>query len=177
MNGFLGNHHRTVSSGSRTTPERRLRQDRAFVAAFLLAVVGLAITLILGPSSALARQTRQTGQGANSGAGNAGDAPAQSSAASTPSGNAENGKRIFAKDGCYECHDRDAQGGGGTGPRLAQNPITFSAFVQQLRHPASQMLPYTAKVLSDAEVADLYAYLHSIPKAPAASSIPLLQDK
>jgi hypothetical protein len=36
------------------------------------------------------------------------------------------------------------------------------------------MPPYTSKVVSDAELADIYAYLQSIPTPPPASSIPLL---
>lgn len=98
---------------------------------------------------------------------------AQTSAA--PAGNAENGKRLFLAAGCYLCHDREGQGGAGTGPRLAPNPIEFSAFVHQCRQPADEMPPYTAKVISEAELADIYAFLQSIPKPPPASSIPLLQ--
>jgi hypothetical protein len=37
------------------------------------------------------------------------------------------------------------------------------------------MPPYTAKVVTDQDVADIYAYLQSIPAAPPASSIPILQ--
>jgi hypothetical protein len=37
------------------------------------------------------------------------------------------------------------------------------------------MPPYTAKVLSDSELADIYAFLRSVPKPPNAQSIPLLQ--
>jgi mono/diheme cytochrome c family protein len=94
-----------------------------------------------------------------------------------PAGNAENGKKLFLSVGCYECHNREGQGGAGTGPRLAPNPLPFSAFIHQLRQPASQMPPYTEKVLSEAQVTDIYAFLQSIPKPPAASSIPLLQGK
>ena len=41
-------------------------------------------------------------------------APAQARAPSA--GSAENGKMLYTKIGCYECHDRDATGAG-TGPR------------------------------------------------------------
>jgi mono/diheme cytochrome c family protein len=92
-----------------------------------------------------------------------------------PSGNAQNGKQLYASDGCYECHDRDGQGGPATGPRLAPNSIPFAAFARQVRHPADQMPPYTSKVLSDAELADIYAFLQSIPKPPKVENIPLLQ--
>jgi len=102
-------------------------------------------------------------------------ATAAATTAATPAGNAENGKRLFATDGCYECHDNEGQGGTGTGPRLAPNPIAFSAFTHEIRQPSDIMPPYTAKVLTDAQLADIYAFLQSIPKAPIASSIPLLQ--
>ena len=103
-------------------------------------------------------------------------APAgQNSAAAPPPGHADNGKQLFVYAGCYECHDRQGQGGAGTGPRLAPNPIAFAAFMHQCRQPSNEMPPYTGKVLSDSQLADIYAFLQSIPPAPAASSIPLLQ--
>jgi ubiquinol-cytochrome c reductase cytochrome c subunit len=100
---------------------------------------------------------------------------AQATTAAAPAGNAENGKRLFLGAGCYQCHDREGQGGAGTGPRLAPNPIAFAAFIHQCRQPAAEMPPYTAKVISDTQLADIYAYLQSIPKPQAVSSIPLLQ--
>jgi hypothetical protein len=36
------------------------------------------------------------------------------------------------------------------------------------------MPPYTAKVLSDEQAADLWAYIKSMPESPPAASIPLL---
>jgi hypothetical protein len=36
------------------------------------------------------------------------------------------------------------------------------------------MPPYTEKVLPDKELADIYAFLKSLPRPPAATSIPLL---
>ena len=103
-----------------------------------------------------------------------GGASAQSSAAQPGAGNAVNGKKIYMSGGCYECHDIEGQGGAGTGPRLAP-PIPLAGFIHQLRSPSDEMPPYTAKVLSDAEVSDIYAYLQSVPKAPALASVPLLK--
>jgi mono/diheme cytochrome c family protein len=93
--------------------------------------------------------------------------------ADTPRGNADNGKTLFMKFGCYECHGREGQGSTATGPRLNQNPITYARFVSYIRKPAGEMPPYTAKVVTDQQAADLYAYLHSLPKPPA--DIPLLK--
>ena len=53
--------------------------------------------------------------------------------------------------------------------------MPFPAFVSQLRTPRNQMPPYTAKVLSEADLADIYAFLQSLPQPPKVESIPLLQ--
>lgn len=90
-------------------------------------------------------------------------------------GSAESGKKIFAGVGCYECHGYVAQGGS-AGPRLAPRPIAFAAFSKYLRRPTAQMPPYTSKVLSDKDLADLYVYLQSIPEPPAVKSIPQLNN-
>jgi len=78
-------------------------------------------------------------------------------------GDAANGKRIYMADGCAVCHGTVGQGGRGTGPHLAPNPLPFEAFAQQVRRPANAMPPYTTVILSDAELADIYGYLLAIP--------------
>jgi ubiquinol-cytochrome c reductase cytochrome c subunit len=88
--------------------------------------------------------------------------------AQAPAGDATKGKALFMKNGCYECHGTVGQGG--TGPRIA--PRTAS--IAYIRKPAAQMPPYTAKVMSDADLADVLAYLMTIPAPPAAKSIALL---
>jgi len=40
-----------------------------------------------------------------------------------------------------------------------------------------QMPAYRKQVLSDADLADLYAYLQSIPKGPDPKTIPLLNQQ
>jgi mono/diheme cytochrome c family protein len=47
--------------------------------------------------------------------------------------------------------------------------------MNQLRKPREDMPPYTTKVLSDAEVADIYAWVLTRPTPPKVESIPLLQ--
>jgi len=91
-----------------------------------------------------------------------------------PKGTPETGKALFIKIGCYECHGREGQGAV-TGPRLNQNPITYGRFVAYIRKPSGEMPPYTARVVTDQQAADLYAYMQSLPKPPAAESIPLLR--
>jgi mono/diheme cytochrome c family protein len=88
-------------------------------------------------------------------------------------GNVQNGKLLFASDGCYECHGRAAQGG--VGPRLGPHPLPLSAIITYIRQPTAEMPPYTAKVISDAEIADIYAFLQSLPDPPKADTIPLLK--
>jgi ubiquinol-cytochrome c reductase cytochrome c subunit len=92
-----------------------------------------------------------------------------------PSGNAENGKKIFNKNGCYECHGREGQGSVMTGPRIAPDPVPFDVLSRYLRKPTGEMPPYTAKVISDQELADIYAFLQSRPHPPTAKANPLLK--
>jgi len=101
--------------------------------------------------------------------------PAQTPrSAAAPKGNAENGKKIFDSDGCYQCHNFAANGGA-AGPRLAPVPIAWPAFSRSVRTPRDQMPPFSRKVLSDQELADIYAYLVTIPAPPAADSISILR--
>ena len=93
--------------------------------------------------------------------------------AQTP-GNVQNGKKIFDSYGCYQCHGHD--GHGGAGARLAPNPISFTAFSKYVRQPTGEMPPYTSKVVSDRELADIYSFLQSLPQAPPAKSIPILNN-
>ncbi len=66
-------------------------------------------------------------------------------------GNPENGKKLFSKFGCYECHGYQGQGGA-AGAKLAPKPIAATALIAYVRHPSGTMPPYTAKVASDADV-------------------------
>ena len=101
-------------------------------------------------------------------------APPQEASAAAPAGSADKGKTLFRKAGCYQCHSEQAQGGA-QGPRLGPNPIAFQAFARYLRAPRGEMPPYTLKVMSDQDVADVYAFLRALPPAPPLSSLPLLQ--
>jgi len=93
-----------------------------------------------------------------------------------PAGNAQKGKQLFQSYGCYQCHGREAQGGSGTGPRLAPKPIAFAQLSKYVRQPTGQMPPYTRRVVSDADLADIYAFLSAQPEPPPAKSIPLLNN-
>lgn len=102
-------------------------------------------------------------------------------------GDATRGKTIFLeKFKCYACHGTSGQSG--TGARLVPMKMTeaaFMAFVRLPREPRpgsspagqqDRMPAYSAKVLSDVELQDIYAYLKSLPGSPAAKDIPLLQQ-
>ena len=97
--------------------------------------------------------------------------PTQSAASQAPAGNATNGRKLFATIGCYQCHGYEAQGSTATGPRLAPRPLPFPALSRYVRRPTGQMPPYTTKVLSDAELADIYAFLQAAPAAPATPAL------
>lgn len=92
-----------------------------------------------------------------------------------PAGNSQNGKKLFTSYGCYECHGRQAEGTSAGGPRLGPNPISFPAFAKYIRQPTLQMPPYTIKVATDADLADIYGFLQSLPQPPKADSIPALK--
>jgi ubiquinol-cytochrome c reductase cytochrome c subunit len=93
-----------------------------------------------------------------------------------PAGDAKKGRALFQSYGCYQCHGREAQGGVGTGPRLAPKPIAFVALSRYVRQPTGQMPPYTSKVISDRDLADIYAFLEAQPQPPAVKSIPILNN-
>jgi mono/diheme cytochrome c family protein len=89
--------------------------------------------------------------------------------------NATNGKRLFEAKACYECHGWVGQGGL-AGPRLAQTKLNLQGFRSILRNPPpSQMPTYRAAVLTDAEAADIFAYIQSLPAPAPVESIPLLK--
>jgi ubiquinol-cytochrome c reductase cytochrome c subunit len=131
-------------------------------------IAALALPLASSLLIATASVGAQRGQGAAPGA----PAAAAPNAQAAPSGNVENGKKIYSSYGCYQCHGYAAQGGAGA--RLAPRPIAFATFSRYVRRPTGQMPPYTAKVVSDQELADIYAFLVTIPAPPAANTIPIL---
>lgn len=94
-------------------------------------------------------------------------------AAAAPPGNVDTGKKLYVSVGCYQCHGYEAQGSSATGPRLGPRPIAFAAFSRYVRQPSGQMPPYTAKVVSDTDMANLYAFVRSRPEP--AKEIPLLR--
>jgi ubiquinol-cytochrome c reductase cytochrome c subunit len=96
-----------------------------------------------------------------------------SAGSSAPAGRVEAGAALYRKVGCWQCHANEAQGGS-AGPRIGPDPIPFARFSQYLRSPSGEMPPYTDKVLSNQDLADIYAFLQARPRPPAVSTIPQL---
>ncbi len=91
-----------------------------------------------------------------------------------PAGSADNGKALFVAQGCYECHGYVGQGGA-AGPTLAPPKWNFLRFSAVLRNPPNEMPPYTTRVLSDQQLADVFAFLGSLPPPPKLETLPLLR--
>ena len=96
--------------------------------------------------------------------------PAQPAA---PAGRVDAGGVLYKKVGCYQCHSNEAQGGL-SGPRIGPNVVPFARFSEYTRKPTGEMPPYTAKVLSDQDIADIYAWVQARPRPPALETLPQL---
>jgi mono/diheme cytochrome c family protein len=97
-------------------------------------------------------------------------------AAAAPS--AENGKTQFVKHGCWQCHGFEGQGSVATsgGTVIADTQLPFDAFMAYVRDPSGSMPPFHSEILSDSDLADIYAYLESRQTAEPAKDIPLLNN-
>ncbi len=93
--------------------------------------------------------------------------------AQSPAGDAKHGKELFLSYACYSCHSFD--GHGGAGARLVPMPLNQTAFIAFVRN-AGRMPSYGSKVISDAQLADIYAYIKTLPTSPDAKNIPLIQQ-
>src|SRR5215468_5604613 len=96
-------------------------------------------------------------------------------AAQNANGNIENGKRLFLRDGCWECHGYAGQGGR-DGARLAATALNAQGLIRYVRRPTGAMPAFVEKVISDQELTDIWAYLKSLPAPRSAKDIPLLND-
>jgi len=91
-----------------------------------------------------------------------------------PAGNVDTGRKLYVSVGCYQCHGYEGQGGA-AGPRLAPRPLPYAGFSRYVRRPTNQMPPYTEKIVSNTDLAHIYAYLQARPAPPSVQSVPLLQ--
>ena len=100
------------------------------------------------------------------------------SAQDAPKGDATNGKKVFLTEGCFTCHGRSGQGGAYNGPApiLAHTALPFDAFKNQLRNPADDMPAFSTAVVSDQEVADIYAFVQTLPGPTSPKDIAILNN-
>ncbi len=99
-------------------------------------------------------------------------------AAASADASAENGKVAFVKNGCWQCHGFEGQGSVETsgGRVIANTQLVFEAFKAYVRNPSGAMPPFHVEMLSDSDLADIYAYLESRPKPEPVKDIPLLNN-
>src|SRR4029077_16578113 len=93
--------------------------------------------------------------------------PVQNQAQNSPAGNAQKGKDAFSTHMCATCHG--PQGQGAVGPAIAPPPRAFGDFARYIRIPAGKMPPFAPQAVSDADLADIYAFLQSANPAPPSN--------
>jgi mono/diheme cytochrome c family protein len=95
-----------------------------------------------------------------------------------PPGDAANGKRLYLADGCFTCHGRAGQGGAYNGPApvLASTALPFDGFKGQVRNPVNDMPAFSNANLSDKDIADIYAFVRSLPGPSSPKDIPILNN-
>jgi mono/diheme cytochrome c family protein len=95
-----------------------------------------------------------------------------------PHGDAANGKRLYLADGCFTCHGRSGQGGAYNTPApiLAHTAMPFDGFKAQVRNPINDMPAFPAAILSDKDIADVYAFVESLAGPRAPKDFPILNN-
>ncbi len=99
-------------------------------------------------------------------------------AQNAPPGNAANGKRVYLATNCFTCHGRVGQGGAYNGPApvLARTAMPFEAFKAYTRAATGDMPAYSEAVMSDQDIADIFAFLQSLPGRRAVKDLTILND-
>ena len=94
-------------------------------------------------------------------------------------GSPEKGKTAFVMHGCFQCHGTVGQGSVATsrGKVLYNTELPVEAFIGFVRGTNRAMPAYSEKILSDADLTDIYAYLESLPKPADYKTIPLLNQQ
>lgn len=96
------------------------------------------------------------------------------SADQAPAANVDKGKRLFMANACYFCHGTVGQGLAVNGARIGPPSRAVAGFIAYVRRPSGAMPAFTDRILSDADLTEIYAFLRSMPTAKAAKDIPLL---
>ena len=84
---------------------------------------------------------------------------------------AQNGKKVFEKLGCFRCHGSAGEGMAQTGkeagsPKIAATKLSLRGFLESVRKPKGQMPPFGTKQVSDEELSEVYAFLESAASQP-----------
>jgi mono/diheme cytochrome c family protein len=105
-------------------------------------------------------------------------AAAPTRAQDAPTGDTAKGKRIYLAMGCFTCHGRSGQGGAYNGPApvLAKSQMPFDGFKGQLRAPSNDMPAYSDAVMSEQDIADIYAFVQSLPGPRNPKDIAILNN-
>src|SRR5262249_3923288 len=95
-----------------------------------------------------------------------------------PQGDVANGKRVYLATGCFTCHGRAGQGGAlnGPAPHLDKTEMPYEGFKMQVRNPVKDMPGYSEAVMSEKEIADIYAFVQSLPGRREVKDITILRD-
>jgi mono/diheme cytochrome c family protein len=89
-----------------------------------------------------------------------------------------NGESVYLTLGCQACHG--TVGHGGAAKRLAPDTLPMAAFETWVRNGSpgwsftTGMPAFPPYAVSNADLADIQAYLASLPPPPAVADIPLL---
>jgi len=93
-------------------------------------------------------------------------------------GDAANGQRTYIAAGCFTCHGRVGQGGNFNfaTPALAHTVWPFEALRAFLRVGLNDMPAFSKEVLTDQQVADIHAFLQSLPGSRSPADFKLLNQ-
>ena len=61
-------------------------------------------------------------------------------------------------------------------PIIAKTKMPFDGFKGQLRQPANDMPAYSEKLMSDKQVADIFAFVQSLPGPLPLKDVPILNN-
>ena len=88
-----------------------------------------------------------------------GENPAATQTQQTSEGNAENGKKIFAANGCGSCHTLEDAGSSGTvGPNLDEAKPDLQLAIDRVTNGSGAMPPFK-DTLSEQEIVDVATYV------------------
>jgi len=102
----------------------------------------------------------------------------QARAQDAPRGDVANGRSVYLKVNCFQCHGRAGQGGAMNypAPPLAKTAMPFDGFKMVVRESMRDMPAFTEAVLADKDLVDVYAFLQSLPGRRPVKDIAILGD-